>query len=71
MELKESSGANSEPSLLGEIFAMTGGGTAHDRPAAQAQVVRQLHTRLASSEFVDRMTGIFYRAKRAALTSAK
>lgn len=71
MELKESSVANSGPSLLGEIFAMTSDGAGRDRPAAQAQAVRQLHARLASSEFVDRMTGIFYRAKRAALTSSK
>ena len=69
MELKDDYGAKFEPSLLGEIFAVTGSG--QDRPAAQAQAVRQLHARLASSEFVDRMTRIFSRAKRAALTSSK
>ena len=71
MELNDKSGTNSESSLLGEIFAVTSGGVGHDRPAAQAQAVRQLHARLASSEFVDQMAGIFYRAKRAALTSSK
>ena len=70
MELNDKSGTNSEPSLLGEIFAVTGPRPGSDRPAAQLQAVRQLHARLASSEFVDRMTGIFYRAKRAALTSS-
>lgn len=69
MEQKANNGANSKPSLLSEIFAVTSNGQKNS--IRQAQAVRQLHARLSSSDFADQMTDIFYRAKRAALTSSK
>ncbi|MBI3880563.1 MAG: hypothetical protein HY301_10945 [Verrucomicrobia bacterium] len=71
MEREDNYGTNSKPSLLGGIFAITDTGNGQNDSAAQAQAVRQLHARLASSEFVNQMTGIFFDAKRAALTSSK
>lgn len=69
MEQKDDNGANSKPSLLGEIFAVTekNGKDA----AAQVRAVQLLHARLASSEFAAQMTGIFFDAKRAALSPSK
>jgi len=69
MERKNNNDAASSPSLLGEIFAATSNG--HKNSIRQAQAIGQLHARLSSSDFVDQMTNIFYRAKCAALTSSK
>lgn len=69
MERKNNNGANAKPSLLSEIFAVTSNGQKNS--VRQAQAVRQLHVRLSSSDFVEQMTDVFYRAKRAALTSSK
>lgn len=71
MDRKENNGNNGQPSLLSEIFAVTNNGNGQESPAEQAQAVRQLHARLASAGFVEQMTGIFFAAKRAALTASK
>ena len=73
MERKDDNGGNGRPCLSGEIFAVTKSGNGHNGSdsAAQAQAVRELHARLASPEFVDQMTGVFYEAKRAALASSR
>ena len=70
MELKESPGGESSPSLLSELFALTSG-NGHRDAAAQARAVRQLHARLNSSAFVTQMTRVFFEAKRAALARTK
>ncbi len=70
MELKENAGEPASPSLLGELFALTSG-DGHRDAAVQARSVRQLHARLSSSEFVAQMTGVFFKAKRAALGESK
>ncbi len=70
MDRKENVGDDSGSSHFSELFAVTKGNGDRDA-AAEAEAVRKLHARLNSSEFVDWMTGVFFEAKRAALTSAK
>jgi len=69
MELKENAGGQPARSLLGEIFAATEDNGRSS--AAQAQVVQQLHARLASADFAAQMTGIFFEAKREALAGSE
>ena len=71
MERKDNNGGNGRSCLPGEIFVVTENGHGHNNPAAQNQAVQELHARLASPEFVNQMTGIFFDAKRAALLSPK
>ena len=68
MDRKEKVSADSGPFVVSELFAETNGPGYRDA-AAEAGAVRKLHARLSSSEFVEWMTGIFFEAKRAALTS--
>jgi len=71
MEQKDNNGENSKPSLLNEVFAMTNNGRGQNASIPQAQALQQLHARLGSYEFAAQMTGIFFAAKRAALSQAK
>ncbi|HMP81246.1 MAG TPA: hypothetical protein PKA41_00900 [Verrucomicrobiota bacterium] len=70
MERQKNGGESQSASLLGEVFAVTSG-NGHADPTLQAQAVQELHARLASPEFAAQMTGIFFEAKRAALTESK
>lgn len=70
MERKAKRHGMSAPSLLGEVFAATNGKSGRTAKS-KAQAVQKLHARLHSSKFAARMTGIFFEAKRAAITGSK
>ena len=69
MEREENTSDTPVPSVLGEIFAVTEADG--QSPKVRGAAVLALHARLASSEFAEQMTGIFFSAKRAALAQSK